>query len=43
MDFIELFKAFGLDMAEVADALNMDESTLSRMDHDQLLHLLSNF
>lgn len=41
MDFIELFKTFGLDMAEVADAMGIDKLTLSRMDHESLLHLLT--
>lgn len=41
MDFIDLLKSFGLDMASVADALGIDMHTLNNMDHDQLLNLLT--
>lgn len=41
MNFIDLFKTLGLDMREVAGALGMDTTTLSRMDHEALLQLLT--
>jgi hypothetical protein len=41
MDFIQLLKSFGLDMSSVANALGIDMHTLNNMDHDVLLHLLT--
>nr|CAG4651670.1 EOG090X02ZJ [Triops cancriformis] len=41
MDFIQLLKSFGLDMSSVANALGIDLHTLTNMDHDLLLHLLT--
>ena len=41
MDFIQLLKSFGLDMTSVANALGIDMHTLNNMDHDVLLHLLT--
>ena len=41
MDFLELLKSFGLDMASVATALGIDIATLNNMDKDVLLHLLT--
>ncbi|XP_063225651.1 palmitoleoyl-protein carboxylesterase NOTUM isoform X2 [Bacillus rossius redtenbacheri] len=41
MDFIELLKSFGLDMASVANALGIDIHTLNNMDHEELLTLLT--
>lgn len=41
LDFIELLKSFGLDMASVASALGIDMVTLNDMDHDTLLQLLT--
>ncbi|KAK5650413.1 hypothetical protein RI129_001442 [Pyrocoelia pectoralis] len=41
MDFIELLKSFGLDMASVADALGIDMTTLNNMDPSDLLNLLT--
>ncbi|KAJ1532031.1 hypothetical protein ONE63_000665 [Megalurothrips usitatus] len=41
MDFIELLKSFGLDMASVANALGIDIHTLNNMDHEELLNLLT--
>lgn len=41
MDFLELLESFGLDMKSVAEALGIDISTLTNMDQDVLLHLLT--
>lgn len=41
MDFIELLKSFGLDMASVANALGIDIHTLNNMGHAELLNLLT--
>ncbi|XP_049807016.1 palmitoleoyl-protein carboxylesterase NOTUM [Schistocerca nitens] len=41
MDFIELLKSFGLDMVNVANALDIDIHTLNNMDHEELLQLLT--
>lgn len=41
MDFLDLFKSLGLNMAEMADSLGVDKVTLSRMDRDSLLQLLT--
>nr|CAG4650015.1 EOG090X02ZJ [Sida crystallina] len=41
MDFIQLLKSFGLDMSSVANALGIDMHTLNNMDHDVLLHMLT--
>lgn len=41
LDFIELLKSFGLDMASVASALGIDMVTLNDMDHDTLLQMLT--
>lgn len=41
MDFLDLLRSFGLDMAAVALAMGVDEKTLGAMDHDTLLQLLT--
>ena len=41
MDFVDLLKTLGMNMAEVADSLGVDKITLSRMDRDSLLQLLT--
>ncbi|ROT69956.1 putative protein notum-like [Penaeus vannamei] len=41
MNFIELLKSFGLDMASVANALGIDIHTLNSMANDELLHILT--
>ncbi|XP_042889545.1 palmitoleoyl-protein carboxylesterase notum1'-like isoform X2 [Penaeus japonicus] len=41
MNFIELLKSFGLDMASVANALGIDIHTLNSMGNDELLLILT--
>ncbi|KAK6631709.1 hypothetical protein RUM43_013773 [Polyplax serrata] len=41
MDFIDLLKSFGMDMASVANALGIDIHTLNNMGHAELLNLLT--
>jgi hypothetical protein len=41
MDFVDMFKSLGLSMDEIADSLAIDRTTLSRMDRDSLLQLLT--
>lgn len=41
MDFLQLFETMGLSMAEMATSLGMDKTTLSRMDRNSLLQLLT--
>ncbi|KAK4307321.1 hypothetical protein Pmani_020906 [Petrolisthes manimaculis] len=41
MNFTELLKSFGLDMASVASALGIDIHTLNSMSNDELLHILT--
>ena len=41
MDFIDLLKSFGMDMASVANALGIDIHTLNNMSHTELLNLLT--
>lgn len=41
MDFIDLLKSFGMDMASVANALGIDIHTLNNMGHTELLNLLT--
>ncbi|KAG0444724.1 hypothetical protein HPB47_013460 [Ixodes persulcatus] len=41
VDFLDLLRSFGLDMAAVALALGVDQKALGAMDHDTLLQLLT--
>lgn len=41
MNFTELLKSFGLDMASVASALGIDIHTLNSMGNDELLLILT--
>ncbi|CAN7999438.1 unnamed protein product, partial [Ixodes hexagonus] len=41
VDFLDLLRSFGLDMAAVASALGVDQKALGAMDHDTLLQLLT--
>lgn len=38
---MQLFETMGLSMAEIATSLGMDKTTLSRMDRNSLLQLLT--
>jgi hypothetical protein len=41
VNFVQLLKSFGLNMEAVAEALGIDIQTLSEMDHEALLHILT--